>query len=142
MAFEVVSVESLPLLQTECKTFIHKDTQLKVVLCPLPGPLSSCSIVVVTECINDQGLPHTLEHLVFCGSHTIPLRGYLDTLATRCLTDGTNAWTSEDHTAYTVTTAGSEGMQSLCFCFVYLFSFCFCFCLYIYIQNKQNKQNK
>ncbi|RKO84544.1 hypothetical protein BDK51DRAFT_2894, partial [Blyttiomyces helicus] len=62
---------------------------------------------------DDKGLPHTLEHLVFCGSKLIPHRGYLDYLATRSLSTGTNAYTTEDHTAYTITTAGSEGMLNL-----------------------------
>jgi secreted Zn-dependent insulinase-like peptidase len=50
----------------------------------------------------DDGLPHTLEHLVFLGSEAYPYKGVLDKLANRCLAQGTNAWTDVDHTAYTV----------------------------------------
>ena len=39
--------------------------------------------------------------------------GVLDLLANRCLASGTNAWTDTDHTAYTMTTAGSGGFQNL-----------------------------
>ena len=126
------------------KTYVHGPSGLKVVFCAIEGPLCSASVVVLTESPNDKGLPHTLEHLVFCGSNLFPDRGYLDTLATRwylapffwffwffwilfgslfvphcfvllgktSLTDGTNAWTSDDHTAYTVETVGSRGMES------------------------------
>lgn len=57
----------------------------------------------------DDGLPHTLEHLVFLGSQTHPHKGVLDKLANRCAADGTNAWTATDHTAYTLSTAGGGG---------------------------------
>ncbi|ORY06614.1 hypothetical protein K493DRAFT_18579 [Basidiobolus meristosporus CBS 931.73] len=76
----------------------------------VPGPLCYASIIVPTIADNDKGLPHTLEHLIFCGSKEFPLRGYLDSLANRSLSTGTNAYTTEDHTAYTLATAGAEGM--------------------------------
>lgn len=60
--------------------------------------------------IDTLGLPHTLEHLVFCGSKRHPKRGYLDFLATRNLSQGTNAYTAEDHTSYQITTAGPQAM--------------------------------
>ena len=88
----------------------------------------------------DDGLPHTLEHLVFLGSQTHPHKGILDKLANRCMADGTNAWTATDHTAYTLSTAGSEGAINLMpifadhvlfptltdsgeFCFMYMYIF-------------------
>jgi Zn-dependent M16 (insulinase) family peptidase len=61
----------------------------------------------------DDGLPHTLEHLVFLGSAQYPYKGVLDKLANRCLAQGTNAWTATDHTAYTVTCAGDEAFLNL-----------------------------
>ncbi|KAJ3410523.1 hypothetical protein HDV05_003680 [Chytridiales sp. JEL 0842] len=39
-----------------------------------------------------------------------PHRGLLDNLATRCLSTGSNAYTAEDHTAYTLTNAGAVGL--------------------------------
>ncbi len=42
-----------------------------------------------------------------------PFQGVLDTLANRCLAQGTNAWTDTDHTCYTVMTAGSQGFLNL-----------------------------
>ena len=67
-----------------------------------------------------DGLPHTLEHLVFLGSEDYPYKEVpatplyptapqvLDLLANRCLADRTNAWTDTDHTCYTVYTAGNH----------------------------------
>nr|XP_042906689.1 uncharacterized protein C05D11.1 isoform X2 [Parasteatoda tepidariorum] len=68
---------------------------------------------LATEAHDDDGLPHTLEHLVFLGSEKYPFKGVLDLLASRCLSQGTNAWTDTDHTCYTLTTAGDEGFLKL-----------------------------
>lgn len=48
---------------------------------------------VATEAHDDDGLPHTLEHVIFMGSEDYPYKGVLDRLANRCLASGTNAWT-------------------------------------------------
>lgn len=37
----------------------------------------------------------------------------LDSLANRCLASGTDAYTDIDHTAFTVSTAGSEGFLNI-----------------------------
>lgn len=68
---------------------------------------------MATEAHDDDGLPHTLEHLIFLGSELYPYKGALDLLANRCFASGTNAWTDTDHTCYTMTTAGSGGFLSL-----------------------------
>jgi len=64
---------------------------------------------LATEAHDNDGLPHTLEHLIFLGSEEYPYKEVLDLLANRCLADRTNAWTDTDHTCYTVYTAGSSG---------------------------------
>ncbi|CAN8063734.1 unnamed protein product, partial [Agarophyton chilense] len=98
--------------------FRHKKSQVRIVLFAAPGPLVSGKIVVGTRPISNAGHPHTLEHIVFLGSHKHPQRGYLDHLACRCIGNGTNAWTDTDHTAYTCETAGFEGFSTLLPCFV------------------------
>lgn len=111
-----------------------KETGLTVVIAEVDGPvvngffcLGFCHqwsrqrdkfnvkmyLITVTEAFDDDGLPHTLEHLIFLGSETYPYKGVLDLLANRCLASGTNAWTDIDHTCYTMETAGSEGFLSL-----------------------------
>jgi len=73
------------------------------------SPLLNCYCTIASEIFNDSGVPHTLEHLIFLGSELYPYKGMLDTLANRAFAQGTNAWTAQDHTAYTLTTAGSDG---------------------------------
>jgi Zn-dependent M16 (insulinase) family peptidase len=47
------------------------------------------------------------------GSEKYPYKGMLDRFANRGFSDGTNAWTANDHTAYTVSTAGEQGFLQL-----------------------------
>ncbi|KAJ2740103.1 hypothetical protein GGI20_005983, partial [Coemansia sp. BCRC 34301] len=91
----------------------HIESNLRIVLCHIPRPLYSLNIYVPTVSPNDKGLPHTLEHLVFCGSQRHPSRGYLDALANCNLSTGTNAWTSDDHTCYTLSTASEEALANV-----------------------------
>ncbi|CAB3402179.1 unnamed protein product [Caenorhabditis bovis] len=93
------------------KIFLYASTRtkLKVAVGEVPGPTVHGCVSFVTEADSDDGLPHTLEHLVFMGSKKYPFKGVLDIIANRCLADGTNAWTDIDHTAYTLNTVGSDG---------------------------------
>ncbi len=47
------------------------------------------------------------------GSEKYPYKGIIDHLANRGFSNGTNAWTDNDHTAYTVSTAGEQGFLQL-----------------------------
>ncbi|XP_066250958.1 uncharacterized protein C05D11.1-like [Euwallacea similis] len=93
--------------------YISKKTGLTVCIAQVDGPVVNGYFCLATEAFDDDGLPHTLEHLIFLGSETYPYKGVLDLLANRCLASGTNAWTDIDHTCYTMETAGSEGFCSL-----------------------------
>ncbi|ODQ78123.1 hypothetical protein BABINDRAFT_93187 [Babjeviella inositovora NRRL Y-12698] len=75
-------------------------------------PVVNGYFAVATECTDDSGSPHTLEHLIFMGSDNYKYKGLLDTLGNRCFSS-TNAWTAVDQTVYTLTTAGWEGFQML-----------------------------
>jgi len=93
--------------------FRSKRTGLTVIISQVEGPVVNGYFCLATEAHDDDGLPHTLEHLIFLGSEKYPYKGVLDLLANRCLSSGTNAWTDTDHTCYTMTTAGSEGFLNL-----------------------------
>ncbi|GFS26814.1 mitochondrial presequence protease [Elysia marginata] len=93
--------------------YISKETGLIVCIAQVDGPIVNGYLCLATEAHDDDGLPHTLEHLVFLGSENYPYKGILDQFANRCLASGTNAWTETDHTCYTMTNAGSEGFLKL-----------------------------
>lgn len=96
---------------------VHKYVSIKtgitVVVAEVEGPVVDGYLCLATEAHDDDGLPHTLEHLIFLGSELYPYKGVLDLLANRCFASGTNAWTDTDHTCYTITTAGAEGFIAL-----------------------------
>jgi Zn-dependent M16 (insulinase) family peptidase len=94
----------------------HTASGIRVVRFTEPGPLVSVSIIVGTVPWSDAGHPHTLEHIIFLGSSLYPERGYLDTLACRCLGNGTNAFTANEYTCYTASTAGFEGFSHVLPC--------------------------
>lgn len=98
---------------TSIRKFISPRSGLKLYRIDFEGPLVEMTVAVATEALDDAGCPHTLEHLIFMGSHAYPYKGFLDMLATRNLANGTNAWTAQDHTAFTLTTAGSAGLFQL-----------------------------
>ncbi|KAI6205042.1 Peptidase M16 inactive domain protein [Aphelenchoides besseyi] len=92
--------------------FESKRSGLHVALVQVPGPTVSCQINLATPTKTEDGLPHTLEHLVFMGSKLFPFKGALDLLSLEAMSvGGTNAFTSQEYTAYTVKTIGSTGMQ-------------------------------
>ncbi|ORX81651.1 hypothetical protein BCR32DRAFT_261274 [Anaeromyces robustus] len=103
------SFNAQPNQSLEINTYKYEKSDFRIIFVDVPGPLCSTTILVPTLSPNDKGLPHTLEHLIFCGSKNYPHRGYLDSLANRCLSTGTNAYTMEDCTGYTLVTAGAEG---------------------------------
>ncbi|XP_047987418.1 uncharacterized protein C05D11.1-like [Leguminivora glycinivorella] len=88
-------------------------TGLTVIIADVEGPVVNGFFCLATEAHDDDGLPHTLEHLIFLGSKRYPYKGILDLLANRCMAQGTNAWTDTDHTCYTIYTAGDCGMLTL-----------------------------
>ncbi|KAF9027171.1 hypothetical protein BGZ52_004433 [Haplosporangium bisporale] len=93
--------------------FRSDKTGLSVVHVDNEGPIVNGYFTLATESFDDDGCPHTLEHLVFLGSELYPYKGVLDGLANRALANGTNAWTDVDHTAYTIATAGAEGFLNI-----------------------------
>ncbi len=72
------------------RKYKSKHSPLRVVIADVDGPIVSGFFCLATEAHDDDGLPHTLEHLVFMGSDSYPYKGILDMVANRCLGTGTN----------------------------------------------------
>jgi hypothetical protein len=70
------------------------STGLKVIVGKLPTPVIGASFTVATEALQDNGAPHTLEHLVFMGSKEYPYKSVLDEIVKRNFSTGTNASTA------------------------------------------------
>ncbi|KOC67604.1 Uncharacterized protein C05D11.1 [Habropoda laboriosa] len=90
------------------------DTGIKICIADVDGPVVKGYFCLATEAHDDDGLPHTLEHLIFLGSEDYPYKGVLDLLANRCLASGTGAATQVNCTYYTMTTAGEDAGVVYC----------------------------
>ncbi|KAJ2849021.1 hypothetical protein IWW36_002930 [Coemansia brasiliensis] len=91
----------------------HKDTEFRVVVCQVPGPLCHLAVCVPTLCTDHKGKPHTLEHMVFCGSERFPYLGYIDAVAAHNLGQPMNASTYPDMTMYKFVGLGQEGAANM-----------------------------
>lgn len=92
--------------------WLHTGNGLSLVYSQADSPIIKCTLCIRTPVDDNNGLPHILEHLIFFGSKTYPYKGYLDNLACRWLSSGTNALTEWDHTCYEVACASGTG--SIC----------------------------
>ncbi|KAK1443312.1 presequence protease [Babesia gibsoni] len=104
-----VCVNTVHVEHIEIREFISRKSGLRVFLIRYESPVVNSYYILPTRGESHEGLPHTLEHLIFLGSAHYEHRGTLDILASKALSIGTNAWTDVDHTAYTISTAGLEG---------------------------------
>ncbi|GJE87608.1 Zn-dependent peptidase M16-like protein [Phanerochaete sordida] len=111
--FDLVTRAKLDYADILVSKWKSRVTGLSVVHLDYNAPIVHGYFVIGTEIFNDSGCPHTLEHLVFMGSEKYPYKGIIDHLANRGFSNGTNAWTDTDHTAYTVSTAGEQGFLQL-----------------------------
>ncbi|KAI0652259.1 Metalloenzyme, LuxS/M16 peptidase-like protein [Trametes meyenii] len=111
--FDLIKKFKLDFADIHVSKWKSRSSGLSVVHLDYDAPLVNGYFVVGTEIFNDSGCPHTLEHLVFMGSEKYPYKGIIDHLANRGFSNGTNAWTDTDHTAYTVSTAGEQGFLQL-----------------------------
>ena len=88
-------------------------TGLTVAVAKAESPVVNGYFCLPTQTFDNDGDPHILEHLIFMGSEDYPYKEALDYLANRCLAKRTNAWTSTDHTCYTVYTVGTSGFLQI-----------------------------
>lgn len=89
--------------------YISDRTGMRLYVCNAAGPVIEGYFSLATEASDDDGLPHTLEHMIFLGSEDYPYAGVLDILANKIYAAGTNAWTDTDNTTYTISTVEKNG---------------------------------
>ncbi|KAG8823488.1 hypothetical protein FRC17_009313 [Serendipita sp. 399] len=89
------------------------ESGLEVVHVDYQGPIINGYFAVATEIFDDSGRPHTLEHLVFHGSKHYPYSDALQRFTSRSFSATPNAWTAQDSTVYTQSTAGQSSFLRL-----------------------------
>ncbi|KIM20884.1 hypothetical protein M408DRAFT_30019 [Serendipita vermifera MAFF 305830] len=90
-----------------------EKTGLRVIHVDYEGPIINGYFAVATEIFDDSGCPHTLEHLVFHGSEQYPYSDALQRIAFRSFASTPNAYTAQDTTVYTISTAGGTSFLRL-----------------------------
>ena len=59
--------------ETACKMpiqkYISNNTGMRLYVCNTTGPVVEGCFSLATEATDDDGLPHTLEHMIFLGTH-------------------------------------------------------------------------
>lgn len=108
-----VTQEDDPACIIPVKKYVSANTGLKLYVCNINGPVVEGYFSLATEAFDDDGLPHTLEHMIFLGSEDYPYSGIMDLLANKVYASGTNAWTDVDNTTYTLSTAEKSGFLQL-----------------------------
>ncbi|KAJ2000466.1 hypothetical protein GGI04_001765 [Coemansia thaxteri] len=91
----------------------NKRANFRVVVCQVPGPLCHLAVCLPTLCSDHKGKPHTLEHMVFCGSEKYPYRGYIDAVASHNAGQPMNASTHADMTVYKFLGLSQEGAANM-----------------------------
>jgi Zn-dependent M16 (insulinase) family peptidase len=89
-SFKLVSQVSLddPSCKLPVKKFISQRTGMRLYVCQVSGPVVEGYFSLATEASDDDGLPHTLEHMIFLGSEDYPFAGVLDILANKIYAAG------------------------------------------------------
>ncbi|AMD20944.1 HEL337Wp [Eremothecium sinecaudum] len=99
--------------QYKLTKYISNHSRLQIIhLHSKSSPIVEGYFAVGTECNNDSGVAHTLEHLIFMGSKKYPYKGLLDTVGGIAMSN-TNAWTATDQTVYTLESVGWPGFKKL-----------------------------
>ena len=75
---------------------------MRVAFVPAASPIVNGWFSFATKATSDDGLPHTLEHLVFMGSHKYPYKGFLDSIANRCFASGLFLFSERVSDSYTL----------------------------------------
>jgi Zn-dependent M16 (insulinase) family peptidase len=57
------------------KKYVSKNTGMRLYVCKINGPVIEGYFSLATEALDDDGLPHTLEHMIFLGSKDYPYAG-------------------------------------------------------------------
>ena len=67
-------------------------TGLTVTVAQVEGPVVNGYFCLATEAHDDDGLPHTLEHLIFLGSEKYPFKGVLANIHNEGVCIFANTW--------------------------------------------------
>lgn len=114
MAFEKTREVELERRNIVYQEFVDDRMGTRHVHVEMNGDHEKTFIVAFPTPVNSsEGLPHILEHMVFCGSQRYPVKDTLINLFGRTLASDFNAITTDDFTFYVFRTAHQQDFMNL-----------------------------
>ena len=112
-AYEVVSHEFLPDLDSDSWLLRHRKTGARIALLPKSDSNKVFYIAFRTPPEDSTGVAHIIEHTVLCGSKEFPIKDPFIELAKGSLNTFLNAMTYPDKTVYPVASCNEQDFKNL-----------------------------
>ncbi len=112
-AYEVISHEFLPDIDSDSWLLRHKKTGARVALLPKNDNNKVFYIAFRTPPEDSTGVAHIIEHTVLCGSKKFPIKDPFIELAKGSLNTFLNAMTYPDKTVYPVASCNEQDFKNL-----------------------------
>ncbi len=112
-AYEVISHEFLPDVDSDSWLLRHKKTGARVALLPKNDNNKVFYIAFRTPPEDSTGVAHIIEHTVLCGSRDFPVKDPFIELAKGSLNTFLNAMTYPDKTVYPVASCNEKDFKNL-----------------------------
>lgn len=112
-AYAVLEERKLEDLKSEGVYLIHKKSGARILLISNTDNNKVFNIAFHTPVKNSTGVPHILEHTVFCGSEKFPVKDPFIELAKGSLNTFLNAMTYPDKTVFPVASCNERDFQNL-----------------------------
>ncbi len=95
------------------KIYSHDRSGARIVVIPADDNQRAVSIAFCTPAENDKGIPHIIEHSVFCGSEKYPLKDPFVQMMKGSMYTFLNAMTSSDFTLFPAASTNERDFQNL-----------------------------
>lgn len=112
-AYEVISHEYLPDIDSDSWLLRHKKTGARVALLPRDDNNKVFYIAFRTPPEDSTGVAHIIEHTVLCGSRDFPIKDPFIELAKGSLNTFLNAMTYPDKTVYPIASCNEQDFKNL-----------------------------
>lgn len=100
-------------IKGKCLIYEHEGTKAKIVFMANDDTHRSMNIVFGTPPKNSKGIPHIIEHSVFCGSENYPLKDPFVELMKGSMYTFLNAMTYDEMTAFPVSGINAKDFDNL-----------------------------
>ncbi len=111
--FKLIENKTLNEIDSNFKLFKHEKSGAELVFVDNDDTNKIFSIAFKTPAENDMGIPHIVEHSVFCGSEKFNAKHTLLAMKQRSLATHINAATDDLYTYYTISSQNNKDFRNL-----------------------------